>query len=47
MLKPNSKDTLNKLNFLLKAVKLCEPITGDLLIRIIEKLLNNANTVSR
>lgn len=41
-LKDQSKDTLNnyrrQLNFLLKGLKNCEPITGNLLIRIIERL---------
>jgi hypothetical protein len=46
-LKDQSKITLNKLKSLIDALKLCEPITGDLLIRIIGKTLNNANTVSR
>ena len=46
-LKDQSKITLNKLKSLIDALKLCEPITGDLLIRIIEKLLNKTYTVSR
>lgn len=46
-LKDQSKITLNKLKSLIDALKLCEPIIGDLLIRIIGKILNNANTVSR
>ena len=46
-LKDLSKDTLNKLKSLIDALKLCEPITPDLLIRVIEKILNNPNTVSR
>ncbi len=46
-LKDQSKITLNKLKSLIDALKLCEPITGDLLIRIIEKLLNKTNTASR
>jgi hypothetical protein len=46
-LKDQSKITLNKLKFLIDALKLCEPITGDLLIRIIGKILCNTKTVSR
>lgn len=46
-LKDQSKITLNKLKSLIDALKLCEPITGDLLIRIIGKILNNAKTGSR
>ena len=46
-LKDQSKIRLNKLKSLIDALKLCEPITRDLLIRIIGKILNNANTVSR
>jgi hypothetical protein len=46
-LKDQSKITVNKLKSLIDTLKLCEPITGDLLIRIIGKTLNNANTVSR
>ncbi len=46
-LKDQSKITLNKLKSLIDALKLCEPITGDLLIRIIGKILYNAKIVSR
>jgi hypothetical protein len=46
-LKDQSKITLNILKSLIDTLKLCEPITRDLFIRIIEKLLNSANTVSR
>lgn len=46
-LKDQSKDILYRLNFLLKGLKLCEPITGNLLIRIIDRLNINSNTVSR
>ena len=46
-LKDQSKIKLNKLKSLIDALKLCEPITGDLLIRIIGKILYNAKTVSR
>ena len=38
-LKDQSKITLNKLKSLIDALKLCEPKTGNLLIRITEKLL--------
>ena len=46
-LKDQSKITPNKLKSLIDAIKLFEPITGDLLIRIVGKILYNANTVSR
>lgn len=46
-LKDQSKITPNKLKSLIDALKLCEPIIGDLLIRIIGKILNNAKTASR
>ena len=46
-LKDQSKITPNKLKSLIDALKLCEPITGDLLIRIIGKILYNAKIVSR
>jgi hypothetical protein len=46
-LKDQSKITPNKLKSLIDALKLCESITGDLLSRIIGKILNNANTLSR
>ncbi len=42
-----SKNILNKLKFLIDALKLCEPITVNFLIWIIGKIFNNANTVSR
>lgn len=45
------KDTFNNyrrhLNFLLKALKNCKPITGNLLIRIIERLDINSNSLLR
>ena len=48
-LKDQSKDTFNNyrrhLNFLLKALKNCEPITGNLLIRIVERLDINSNSL--
>lgn len=46
---PNSQceDTLNKIKFLSKGLKNCEPISGNLLFRIIEKIDINSNTVSR
>ena len=50
-LKDQNEDKLNnyqkRLNSLVKALKLCKPITGNLLIRIIEKLDINSNTVLR
>jgi hypothetical protein len=46
-LKDQSKITVNKLKSLIDVLKLCESITGDLLIRIIGKILYYANTVSR
>jgi hypothetical protein len=50
-LKGQSKDTFNnyrrRLNFLLKALKNCEPITGNLLIRIVERLDINSNSLLR
>ena len=46
-LKDQSKITLNILKSLIDTLKLCEPITRDLLIRIIGKTLYNAKTVSR
>lgn len=46
-LKDQSKITLNKLKSLIDALKLCEPITGNLLIRIIDRLDINSNTVLR
>ena len=46
-LKDQSKITPNKLKSLIDALKLCESITGDLLIRIIGKILCNTKTVSR
>jgi hypothetical protein len=46
-LKDQSKITLNKLKSLIAALKLCEPITGNLLIRIIDRLDINSNTVLR
>lgn len=41
------KDILNKLNFLLKGLKFCKPITGSFLVRIIEKVDINSNTLER
>lgn len=50
-LKDQSEDKLNnyqrRLNSLVKALKLCNPITGTLLSRIIEKLNINSNTLLR
>ena len=50
-LKDQSEDKLNnyhkQLNSLVKALKLCKPITGTLLIRIIEKLDINSKTLLR
>ena len=50
-LKDQSEDKLNnyqrRLNSLVKALKLCNPITGTLLSRIIEKLDINSNTLLR
>ena len=43
----SSKDTVNKIKFLSKGLKNCEPISGNLLYRIIEKIDINSNTVSR
>jgi hypothetical protein len=39
------KDTLNKIMFLLKGLQYCEPISGNLLLRIVEKIDINSNTV--
>lgn len=44
-LKDQSKITLNKVKSLIDGLKLCKPITGDLLIRLIEKININSNTV--
>ena len=44
-LKDQSKITLNKVKSLIDGLKLCKPITGDLLIRLIEKIDINSNTV--
>lgn len=45
------KDTLKvyqkQLNFLLKGLKFCEPVPGNLLIRINDKLCKNAYTLLR
>jgi hypothetical protein len=50
-LKDQSKDTFNNyrrhLNFLLNALKNCEPITGNLLIKIIDRLEINSNSLLR
>jgi hypothetical protein len=46
-LKDHSKITPNKLKTLIDELKLCELITGDLLNRIIGKILKNTNTVSK
>lgn len=47
-LKDQSKDRLanyqKQLNFLLKGLKFCNPITVDLLIKITERLNVNSNT---
>lgn len=40
-----SKDTLNKIIFLLKGLQHCEPISGNLLFKIVEKIDINSNTV--
>lgn len=45
-LKDRSKDTLNKIIFLLKGLQHCEPISGNLLFRIVGKIDINSNTVS-
>lgn len=42
-----SKITPNKLKTLNDELKLCESIIGDLLSRILGKIFNNANNVSR
>lgn len=42
----SSKDTVNKVLFLVKGLKHCEPINGNLLFRIIE-IITNSNTVLR
>lgn len=44
-LKDQSKDTLNKIIFLLKGLQHCKPISGNLLFRIVEKIDVNSNTV--
>ena len=46
-LKDQSKITPNKLKTLIDELKLGEPITGDLISRIIGKILTKTNTVSR
>ena len=46
-LKDQSKITLNKLKSLIDELKFCESITGDLVIGVIGKILNNTNTASR
>lgn len=50
-LQDQSKDKLicyrRQLNFLLKGLKNCEPITGNLLIRIIERLDIHSNSLLR
>lgn len=42
-----SKDTINKVLFLVKGLQHCEPINGNLLSRVIGKIILNSNTVSR
>lgn len=42
-----SKDTINKVLFLVKGLQHCKPINRILLFRIIEKIIINSNTVSR
>ena len=42
-----SKDTINKVLFLVKGLQHCEPINGNLLLRLVEKIDINSNTVSR
>ena len=46
-LQDKSKDTLNKINFLVKGLKLCDSITGNLLNKLIDKIDVNSNTVLR
>ena len=46
-LKDESKITPNKLKTLSEELNLCESIIGDLLSRILGKIFNNANNVSR
>jgi hypothetical protein len=50
-LKDQSKDKLicyqRQLNFLLKGLKFCKPITVNLLIKIIERLDINSNSLLR
>jgi hypothetical protein len=41
------EDTLNKINYLIKALKLCKQIQGNLLIKLIDKIKINSNTLSR
>lgn len=43
----SSKDTINKVLFLVKGLQHCEPINGILLLRLVEKIDINSNTVSR
>ena len=45
-LKDKSKGTLNRIDSLLKALKLCNEIQGNLLIRMMEIIINS-NTVLR
>lgn len=45
MLNCHCKDTLNEIKFLSKGLKHCEPISGNLLVRMIE-IITNSNTVS-
>ena len=44
-LKDKSKGTLNKIIFLAKGLQHCEPINGNLLLKIVEKIDVNSNTV--
>ena len=46
-LKDQSKITLNKVKSLIDGLKLCKPITGNLLIKIIERLDINSNSLLR
>lgn len=43
----SSKGNINKVLFLVKGLQHCEPINGNLLLRLVEKIDINSNTVSR
>jgi hypothetical protein len=47
MLNCQGEDTINKIKFLSKGLQYCKPINGNLIFRIIEKIILNSNTVSR